>query len=402
MHRTAGSRRELAERGWEVVGDVEEHLMGRIENTVFISYRRTNSYLAKAVYDDLREHGFDVFIDYEGIHSGDFEQAIIENIKGRAHFIVILTPSALKRCNQSGDWLRREIETALEYQRNIIPLMMEGFKFGDRNIDKFLTGKLELLKKRQGLDVPSNLRYFKYAMKELRDHFLGIELDTVLYSMPITAQNVVTEQQTLANQALQITQNELTAQALFEKGSDSDEEGNFEESIRYYTEAIYFNPNFIEAYINRGVARSFNDLDGAFSDYNNIIRLEPGHPEALNNRGLIYQMKGEWENAALDFQKALQGRPKDGNIRSSFMVVLRKLGRNAEADEQEKLARELLQKEEEYERACFEALCGNFDKALKLLKIALNKGQSTKEWLKRDPRFVSIRNDPRFLALMNK
>ena len=57
-------------------------------------------------------------------HSGDFERIILGNITARAHFLVLLTPSALERCDDPGDWLRREIETALANQRNIVPLML--------------------------------------------------------------------------------------------------------------------------------------------------------------------------------------------------------------------------------------------------------------------------------------
>ena len=51
--------------------------MGRIEKTVFISYRRTNFYIALAVYQDLTSHGYDVFFDYQNIDSGDFEKVIL-------------------------------------------------------------------------------------------------------------------------------------------------------------------------------------------------------------------------------------------------------------------------------------------------------------------------------------
>jgi len=95
--------------------------MGRIEKTVFISYRRTNAPWALAVYQDLTYHGYDAFFDYLGIVSGDFERVILENIRARAHFLVLLTPSALERCGNPGDWLRREIETGLEARRNIVP-----------------------------------------------------------------------------------------------------------------------------------------------------------------------------------------------------------------------------------------------------------------------------------------
>src|SRR5262245_35586189 len=111
--------------------------MARIEKTVFISYRRSGaSGWALAISQNLTHHGYDVFFDYLGIASGDFEQVILENIKARAHFLVLLTPSALERVDQSGDWLRREIETALGSDRNIVPLMLEGFDFSAPSITK--------------------------------------------------------------------------------------------------------------------------------------------------------------------------------------------------------------------------------------------------------------------------
>lgn len=104
--------------------------MERIEKTVFLSYRRTNFPWALAIFQNLTQHGYDVFFDYDGIASGDFESVILGNITARAHFLVLLTPSALERCNEPSDWLRREIETALAHQRNTVPLMLEGFSSG--------------------------------------------------------------------------------------------------------------------------------------------------------------------------------------------------------------------------------------------------------------------------------
>ena len=101
-------------------------VMERVEKTAFLSYRRTNIPWALAISQNLTHHGYDVFFDYNGIASGDFESVILENIKARAHFLVVLTPSALERCDDPADWLRREIETALANQRNIVPLMLEG------------------------------------------------------------------------------------------------------------------------------------------------------------------------------------------------------------------------------------------------------------------------------------
>jgi len=68
--------------------------MERIEKTVFLSYRRTNISWALAVFQNLTQHGYDVFLDYSGI-AGDFERVVLENITARGHFLVLLSPSAL-------------------------------------------------------------------------------------------------------------------------------------------------------------------------------------------------------------------------------------------------------------------------------------------------------------------
>jgi hypothetical protein len=66
--------------------------MERIEKTVFLSYRRTNIPWALAIFQNLTHNGYDVFFDFNGIASGDFERIILGNITARAHFLVLLTP----------------------------------------------------------------------------------------------------------------------------------------------------------------------------------------------------------------------------------------------------------------------------------------------------------------------
>jgi hypothetical protein len=63
-----------------------------VEKTVFISYRRTNIFLALAISQNLTHNGLDVFLDYQGIASGDSERVILEKIRARAHCLVVLTP----------------------------------------------------------------------------------------------------------------------------------------------------------------------------------------------------------------------------------------------------------------------------------------------------------------------
>ena len=79
--------------------------MARIDKTVFISYRREDYPWALAIFQDLTENGYDVFIDYVGVNSGSFETVLLENIRARAHFLVLLTPLALEDCARPHDWL---------------------------------------------------------------------------------------------------------------------------------------------------------------------------------------------------------------------------------------------------------------------------------------------------------
>jgi hypothetical protein len=54
--------------------------VGRIENAVFLSYRRTNATWALAIFQNLTHNGFDVFFDFDGIGSGDFLNVPLEAV----------------------------------------------------------------------------------------------------------------------------------------------------------------------------------------------------------------------------------------------------------------------------------------------------------------------------------
>jgi formylglycine-generating enzyme required for sulfatase activity len=175
--------------------------MARIERTVFISYRRTDVYTALAVYENLKNQGYDVFFDYRSVSSGDFEQIITSNIKARWHFLLILTPTALDRCNEPGDWLRREIEIAIDKRRNIVPLFFRGFRFGAPSVSEKLTGKLRNLSRYNGLNVHED--YFDEAMHRLRMQYLNLPLKTVLHPVSADVQRVVRAEQSAADKALE-------------------------------------------------------------------------------------------------------------------------------------------------------------------------------------------------------
>jgi formylglycine-generating enzyme required for sulfatase activity len=174
--------------------------MARLEKTVFISYRRKDISWALNVYRYLTDRGYDVFFDYTSISSGDFEQIILSNIKARAHFLVILTPAALDRCDEPGDWLRREIETAINEKRNIIPMFFDYFSFSSPSVSEKLTGKLATLGHYNGLEIP--VGFFDEAMERLCKQYLNVALTTILHPISGDVEEAVKKQQAAANGAL--------------------------------------------------------------------------------------------------------------------------------------------------------------------------------------------------------
>ena len=139
------------------------------------------------------------FFDFTGLGSGDFERVIIENIMARAHFVLLLTPSALDRCGDPQDWLRREIATAMKSQRNIVPLMIGGFNFESPAVEKHLEGEVAKLSAYTALRIPVD--YFGEAMVRLREKYLDVPLDAVLHPTSSTTQKIAKSQQIAANSA---------------------------------------------------------------------------------------------------------------------------------------------------------------------------------------------------------
>ena len=301
-------------------------MTGRIEKTVFISYRRTNYWTALAVYQNLTAHGFDVFIDYQNIRSGDFEQVILDNIKARAHFLVILSSSALERCNESTDLMRREIEMALDKERNIVPLMMEGFDFGSSTVAQILTGKLASLRRKNGLRIVPD--YFNEAMKRLRKEYLNLALEDVrLYPLSAETTNATESEKVAANEAAPVKAVNLTAEEWFERGYAFQNDKNFDEAIRCYTEATRLgidNANLAMTYNNRGAAhRDNHDLQGALYDLNEAIHLKSDLAIAYHNRGLARFDNYDFQGGLADFDKVVSLEPDNAEAYNDRGVARR-------------------------------------------------------------------------------
>jgi tetratricopeptide (TPR) repeat protein len=380
-------------------------------------------------------HGYDVFFDYESIPSGSFEKVIVENIRTRAHFLIILTPSALERCNEPGDWLRREIETAMDERRNIIPLMLESFDFGSPLVKGALTGKLASLNAYNGLRVYSE--YFFAAMDKLRQQFLNVEVENVGLPQMTAETRIITEaQKTAAADASPVEKQQLTAQEWFERGFVFHEAKSLDEALRCYSEAIRFDPNLDVAHYNLGnLLSDLKRYEEAETAYRKAIELNPSLAEAYYNLALLLQRDlKRYEEAGAAYRKAIELNPSDDIAYSDLIILLQWSNRVEDAISLcKKLieikpedfnpylamaslhkqmgvitpqaywekARQLMPENDWYNRACLESVCGNFDLAFEYLQQAADRGQLAPDWAWEDPDLQWIRDDPRFEKIVD-
>lgn len=100
---------------------------------IFISYRRFDAQgnisgrdKARLIAMQLESEGYKPFFDYDAIRDNEFDKVIFSAIEQSKVFILLLTRDALNRCNDENDWVRREIEKAIESNVKIINVLPDG------------------------------------------------------------------------------------------------------------------------------------------------------------------------------------------------------------------------------------------------------------------------------------
>ncbi|MFN8372462.1 MAG: tetratricopeptide repeat protein [Anaerolineae bacterium] len=297
--------------------------MADASNSVFISYRRsTSSFIARAVFMDLRANGYDVFLDVETIDSGAFDTIILNQIAARPHFVLVLTPGALERCNEPGDWLRREIEEAIRLKRNIVPILVNEFSFAGN--ESFMNGALSVLPRYNAVKLFHE--YFDEALDRLRKRYLKPPEHAVeLASIPSTEEAIVERKiEEIASQPIP-TRDHLLAEELLWRGHMLHPPNDYDSRIADYSEAIRLNPEFAEAYKSRGNMHvRKNELRKALADYDAALHLNARYAEAYYNRGGVRYELSDYEGALQDYADAVRFMPHNAEEYDESLRYARK------------------------------------------------------------------------------
>ena len=105
-----------------------------------------------------------------------------------------------------------------------------------------------------------------------------------------------------------------SAEQHFTAAVELQKQGQLEEAIAEYGEAIRLNPQAAEAYFNRGNSfKGLGQYQRAIADYDETIRLEPQLPTAYNNRGNSFLGLGQYQRAIADYDEAIRIDPELAN-----------------------------------------------------------------------------------------
>jgi len=221
---------------------------------------------------------------------------------------------------------------------------------------------------------------------------------------------------------------------------------NAEQAMDYAKQAVEMDPDSAEARASRGLALFINErYDEAEEQFKRAAEMNPNLFEAWYYAGLAYSSQGKFEKAIDMYQKAGEVNPLDYQSMMFLGQAYASLGRKHEEMKARVASIELIERHMEmnphdtralciganqlsnvgefergeamaeealvrgrdeplvlYNTACFFAVKGDTDRAIDLLEEAVDKGWGDKAWLETDSDLNTLREAPRFQALLDR
>jgi tetratricopeptide (TPR) repeat protein len=149
---------------------------------------------------------------------------------------------------------------------------------------------------------------------------------------------------------------------------------------------------------------SAGKFDEAIEQEKNTLELNPKASGAFWIRGMAYQQKKNIGEAIKDYQHALELSPNDQNYLAALGHVYASSG-NSSAARNILDTLSALNKTEHVSPFFFALVYAGLndkEKALEWLQKAYEEKSGSVRYLKMEPRLQSLRNEPRYIALMKK
>lgn len=228
--------------------------------------------------------------------------------------------------------------------------------------------------------------------------------ETVFEEIPVPhEEDGLTEysQSTITQTDLDATEYQQSEYILTDLSSEEQQALNLE--IIKYQQATTNNPRRYILWESLGEAyKSAGQYKDAIFAFQKAISLNPTNPMCHYRLGLVYAAEKKEDEAIRSFKKVLELNPNLPQAHASLASQYRKMGLLETAQSHIEKARAMqVEGESDYNHACLEAICGNDERALKLLEIALRAKQTYVAWVQNDPDFHSLHGDSRFHELLS-
>jgi len=163
------------------------------------------------------------------------------------------------------------------------------------------------------------------------------------------------------------------------------------------------NPKNVSGWETLGDAyKSAGMYKDAIQAFKTAISLNSTRPSYYYRLGLTYAAERREAEAVLAFEKVLELDRTHALAHASLGSHYLKMGMDELAQFHIKQALSAnFSGENEYNQACLEAICGNTDHALELLRIALETKQTHVNWARNDPDLDSLHDDHRFNDILS-
>jgi tetratricopeptide (TPR) repeat protein len=184
---------------------------------------------------------------------------------------------------------------------------------------------------------------------------------------------------------------------------EAEELQQIEADIAKYNRVVQINPRNAHAWDTLGnLYKSAGRYSEALLAYQQAVSNDPAKSLYHHHLGLLYACEGRLEDAICAFQRVIEIDPGHSLAHATLGGYYRKMGLEELAQKHiGKAMKSIFDSENEYNRACLAAICGNADEALNLLRVALKNKQTYVDWILRDPDLDFVRQDPRFKQLIS-
>lgn len=186
--------------------------------------------------------------------------------------------------------------------------------------------------------------------------------------------------------------------------------GKLDEAAASGRKAIELDPDdFIAYWTLRRIQFSTGNLAGALALFERVIEIKPGFYMAHSDLKQTYVGLGRNAEAEAVSRKCLEllpnyllQNPDDARARMFYAITLLEVGRNGDAISEGAAALEMSPGDSVmlYNGACLYSRLGETQRAIDTLCQAIAAGVTNFGWMKHDPDFDPIRNEPGFLELM--